>query len=85
MSRSTLVAAAYSFLLYTAAAQPAAAQAAAGDTWRVTIAPCMMGAGPSGTAAVLGPEPRGAVPARRRRTGPLAESRRQRRFPESGP
>ena len=56
MARSTLVAAAFSCLLYTAAAQPAAAQAPAGDTWRVTIAPYMMGAGLSGTTAVLGQE-----------------------------
>ena len=72
MGRPILVAAAYSFLLYTAAAQPAAAQAPAGDPWRVTIAPYMMGAGLGGTTAVLGEEPRGAVPARRRRAGPVA-------------
>ena len=72
MARSTVVAAAFSCLLYTAAAQPAAAQAPSGDTWRVTFAPYMMGAGLNGTTAVLGEEPRGAVPARRRRAGPVA-------------
>jgi hypothetical protein len=54
MGRSTVVAAAFSCLLYTAAAQPAAAQAPADDRWHVTIAPYMMGAGLNGTAAVLG-------------------------------
>ena len=56
MARSTVVAAAFSCLLYTAAAQPAAAQAPSGDTWRVTFAPYMMGAGLNGTTAVLGQE-----------------------------
>ena len=53
MARSTLIAAAFSCLLCTAAAQPAAAQVPAGDTWRVTIAPYMMGAGLSGTPPSL--------------------------------
>jgi len=56
MGRSILVTAAFCCLLYAAAAQPAAAQAPADDTWHVTIAPYMMGAAMKGTAAVAGKE-----------------------------
>jgi hypothetical protein len=43
-------------LLVVIAASPAAAQAPAGDGWKVVVAPYLMGAAMSGTAAVAGQE-----------------------------
>lgn len=56
MNRSTLPIAVISCLLCAATAQPASAQAPAGDTWRVTVAPYLMGAAMNGTTAVAGQE-----------------------------
>jgi len=42
--------------LLAAVASPAAAQAPAGDPWKVTVMPYLLGASMSGTAAVLGQE-----------------------------
>ncbi|MGE5362186.1 MAG: hypothetical protein ACM3NQ_24475 [Bacteroidales bacterium] len=54
MSRTSLVALAV--LLTVTAASTAAAQAPAGDSWKVTIAPYFFGAGMSGTTVVNGEE-----------------------------
>jgi hypothetical protein len=43
-------------LLIVITASPTAAQAPAGDSWKITVTPYFMGAGMSGTTAVLGQE-----------------------------
>ncbi|MCX6552417.1 MAG: hypothetical protein NTY02_15675 [Acidobacteria bacterium] len=54
IKKTSLVA--LTLLLSLAAAIPAAAQAPAGDAWRVTVMPYLLGASMSGTAAVKGQE-----------------------------
>jgi hypothetical protein len=44
------------FIVALAAASPAAAQAPAQDSWKITVAPYLFGAGMSGTTAVKGQE-----------------------------
>jgi hypothetical protein len=54
MRKNSLVAIA--LFLTVVAASPAAAQAPAGDAWKVTVAPYLMGASMNGTTAVAGQE-----------------------------
>jgi hypothetical protein len=54
MRNTLVVALAVSLAIF--AASPAAAQAPAGDSWKVTVVPYLMGAAMSGTAAVAGQE-----------------------------